>query len=249
MTQQAQSREEPTVEIVDVSHPEEAPSAPARPWRAIIADDDPMARRVVKVALQNAGMIVIAEASNGHDAAELAIYYRPDCVVMDVVMPDLDGFDATRRILARAPEVCVVMLSASDEREIGLLALRTGACGFLNKEIDIEALPRTLNAAITGEAAISRQLTKQLMNHYRRTREDGLGMRPVRSNLTSREWEVLDLLCAGANTEGIAESLVLSPETVRSHVKNLLRKLGVRSRAEAVEAAQRLRDRGSETPA
>jgi DNA-binding NarL/FixJ family response regulator len=214
----------------------------------IIADDDPLARRVVKNALQEAGITVIAEASNGREAAELALYYRPDCVLIDLVMPEVDGFEATRRIVNSAPEIRVVMLTASDEEDIGLLGLRTGACGFLNKQIDIESLPHALRGTLAGEAAISRQLTMKLIERYRRTREDGLGMRPVRSDLTAREWEVLDLLCAHANTDAIADSLVLSPETVRSHVKNLLRKMGVRSRVEAVAAAQRLREQGSEIP-
>jgi two-component system, NarL family, response regulator LiaR len=214
--------------------------------RVIIADDDPLARRFVKSALQGAGMTVVAEASNGQEAAELSIYYKPDCVLMDLVMPGVDGLEATRRILERVPDIRVVMLTASDEDSMGLLGLRTGACGFISKEIAIDALPRTLRATLAGEAAISRRLTMLLIERYRRTREDGLGMKPVRSTLTAREWEVLDLLCAGANTEAIAEDLVLSPETVRSHVKNLLRKLGVKSRREAVLAAHRLRERGSD---
>jgi NarL family two-component system response regulator LiaR len=216
--------------------------------RVIIADDDPLARRFVKTALQGAGMTVVAEASNGQEAAELAIYYKPDCVLMDLVMPGVDGFEATRRILERAPEIRIVMLTAADEDATGLMGLRTGACGFINKEIATDALPRTLRATLAGEAAISRRLTMALIERYRRTREDGLGMRPVRSTLTAREWEVLDLLCAGCSTEAIADELVLSPETVRSHVKNLLRKMGVKSRREAIAAAHRLREEGSDIP-
>jgi NarL family two-component system response regulator LiaR len=239
------------------AHPGDATGSPAdgrapdpEPnLRVIVADDDPLARRFVKTALQGAGMTVVAEASNGQEAAELAIYYKPDCVLMDLVMPGVDGLEATRRIMERCPDIRVVMLTASDEDTMGLLGLRTGACGFINKEIAIEALPRTLRATLAGEAAISRRLTMLLIERYRRTREDGLGMRPVRSTLTAREWEVLDLLCAGANTEAIAEDLVLSPETVRSHVKNLLRKMGVKSRREAVAAAHRLREQGTDLPA
>ena len=225
---------------------DEQTSEPEPSLRVIIADDDPLARRFVKSALQGAGMTVVAEASNGQEAAELSIYYKPQCVLMDLVMPGMDGLEATRRIMERAPDVRVVMLTSSDEDSMGLLGLRTGACGFISKEIAIEALPRTLRATLAGEAAISRRLTMLLIERYRRTREDGLGMRPVRSTLTAREWEVLDLLCAGANTEMIADDLVLSPETVRSHVKNLLRKLGVKSRREAVLAAHRLREDGSD---
>jgi DNA-binding NarL/FixJ family response regulator len=236
-----------TVRAPEEGHAMDEPRAAPEPiLRVIIADDDPLARRVVKNALQDAGIVVIAEASNGREAAELALYYKPDCVLMDLVMPEVDGFEATRRIVNHAPEIRVVMLTASDEEDIGLLGLRTGACGFLSKEIDIESLPRALRGTLAGEAAISRMLTMKLIERFRRTREDGLGMRPVRSDLTAREWEVLDLLCAQANTDEIANALVLSPETVRSHVKNLLRKMGVRSRVEAVAAARRLREQGSE---
>ena len=215
--------------------------------RVIIADHDPLARGFVKSALQRAGMTVVAEAANGRDAAELAIFYKPECVLMDLAMPGVGGLEATRRIMERAPDTRVVLLTTSDEDAIGLLGLRTGACGFINKEIDVDALPRTLRATVAGEAAISRRLTMLLIERYRRTRYDGLGMRPVRSTLTAREWEVLDLLCSGANTEMIAEDLVLSPETVRTHVKNLMRKLGVSSRREAVLAAHRLRGSASDS--
>jgi len=220
---------------------------PATNLRVIIADHDPLARGFVKAALQGAGMTVVAEASTGQEAAELAIYYKPECVLMDIVMPGVDGLEATRRIIERAPDIRVVLLTTSDEDAMGLEGLRSGACGFINKEIDVAALPRTLRATVAGEAAISRRLTMLLIERYRRTRYDGLGMRPVRSTLTAREWEVLDYLCSGANTEMIANDLVLSPETVRTHVKNLLRKLGVNSRREAVLAAQRLREAESES--
>lgn len=211
------------------------------PLRVIIADDDPLARRVVRDVLQAAGIIVIAEASTGREAIELSVHYKPDIALMDVVMPDIDGLAATRSITAREPAVKVVVLSSSDDDEIGLVALRSGASGYLSKRVGLEALPRALRGAKSGEAVISRHLTMQLVDAMRRVRPDGTGMRPVRSRLTSREWEVLDLLCQSQSTEDIAETLVLSSETVRSHVKNVLRKLGVRSRQEAVEEARRMR--------
>lgn len=210
--------------------------------RAIIADDDPFARRVIKDALQSAGIVVIAEARNGRQAVELALYYRPDIVVMDVVMPELDGIIATRRIVKELPEQIVVILTgADDDDEIGLQALRAGATGYLSKDLDIDALPRALEGARMGEAVISRRMTKRLIEYVRRAPNSVAGMRPVRSALTSREWEVIDLLRAGRSTEEMAADLVLSTETVRSHVKNILRKLDVRSREEAVAAADKMR--------
>ena len=209
--------------------------------RVIVADDDPLARRVVRDALEAGGIIVIAEAANGREAVELSLYYKPDVVLMDLVMPDVDGIQATRRILAREPDVEVVILTSSDDDEVGLVGLRAGASGFLNKRAGVEALPRALRGAVAGEAVVSRRLTMRLVDSMRRTRADGAGMRPVRSRLTPREWEVLDLLCAGQSTDQIADTLVLSAETVRSHIKNLLRKLGVSSRQAAIQEAQRMR--------
>jgi two-component system, NarL family, response regulator LiaR len=212
-----------------------------RPPRVVIADDDPIARRAVRDALQEAGIIVIAEAGNGHDAVELSLHYQADAVLMDVVMPITDGILATRRLAQRAPEITVIMLSANDDEEVGLTCLRVGAMGFLPKTIGLSSLPRALRAAMNGEAVISRRLATRLVEGARRSSPDGLGVRPVRSALTSREWEVLDLLCGGNSTDGIAETLFLSSETVRSHVKNILRKLNVHNREEAILAARGLR--------
>jgi DNA-binding NarL/FixJ family response regulator len=212
------------------------------PLRTIVVDDDPLARRVVKDALQQAGITVIAEAGSGREAVELAAYYEPDVVLMDLVMPGMDGLEATRKIHSTRPGVSVVILTASDDEELGVLGLRAGAVGYLNKRVDLMTLPRVVRAVAAGEAAVPRDLTRRIIERFRRTREDAAGMRPVRSVLTSREWEVLDLLCAGATTEEVADDLVLSTETVRSHVKNILRKLKVSSRAEAIAMARKLRE-------
>jgi DNA-binding NarL/FixJ family response regulator len=209
--------------------------------RAIVADDDPFARRMIKDALQRADVVVIAEAHNGYEAIELCMHYRPDVVVMDVVMPEVDGIAATRRILKEIPEQRVVLLTSTDEEEMGLLGLRAGAVGFLSKDLDIDVLPRALRGAVDGEAVISRRLGMRLVEHLRRAPEGTTGMRPVKSPLTAREWEVIDLLYEGMTTEQIAETLVLASETVRSHIKNIMKKLNARSRGEAVEAAQRMR--------
>jgi DNA-binding NarL/FixJ family response regulator len=212
--------------------------------RAVIADDDPFARRVIKAALTESGVLVIAEARNGREAVELALYYRPDVVILDVVMPELDGILATREILKAVPDQLVVALTgaADEDDELGLLALRAGAAGFLSKDVDINALPRTVKALTGGEAAISRTMTKRLIEELRTAPAGSYGMRPVKSPLTPREWEVIDLLKAMRSTDEIAADLVLSTETVRSHVKNILRKLEVRSREEAVVAADRMRN-------
>jgi DNA-binding NarL/FixJ family response regulator len=211
--------------------------------RAVIADDDPFARRVIKDALQKAGVLVIAEARNGRQAVELALYYHPDVVVMDVVMPEMDGIVATRQIRKARPDQHVIVLTGAgeDDQELGLQALRAGASGFLSKDVEIDALPRALEGVRAGEAAISRKMTLTLIERLRETPNGSAGMRPVKSPLTAREWEVIDLLKASNTTDQIADELVLSTETVRSHVKNILRKLDVRSREDAVIAADRSR--------
>jgi NarL family two-component system response regulator LiaR len=211
------------------------------PLRVIVADDDALARRTVRDVLQDAGIVVIAEATGGREAVELATYYKPDLVVMDLVMPGVDGIEATRQILASSPETKVVALTSSDDDEVGLLVLRAGASGFLSKTVGMDALPRALRCARDGEAVVSRRLTMRLIDLARRVREDGVGIRPIRSSLTTREWEVLDLLCQERGTDEIADALVLSAETVRSHVKSILRKLSVRSRRDAVRVAHELR--------
>ena len=185
---------------------------------------------------------MVAEATSGREAVELAAFYRPDAVVMDVKLPVMDGVEATRIIHDRSPATCIVLLASAPDDSLGLRALRAGAAGYLSKDVEPDVLPRVLRGAIEGEAAISRRLAMTLIESYRRAPRGGSGFRPVRSALTDREWEVLDLLSEGAGTEDIARTLVLSTETVRSHLKNLYRKLGVRSREEAAEAARRLRE-------
>jgi two-component system, NarL family, response regulator LiaR len=210
--------------------------------RAVLADPNPLARRAVREALQRGGVVPVAEASTGTEVVELTTFYRPDAVVMDADLTSMDGVEAARIIHERAPQVCVVLLGDESDDALGLRAIHAGAAGFLARDIELQVLPRVLRAALEGEAAISRRLAMKLLESYRRAPRAGAGLRPVRSTLTDREWEVLDLLTSGARTEEIARTLVLSTETVRSHLKNLYRKLGVRSRQEAVEAAQRLRD-------
>jgi two-component system, NarL family, response regulator LiaR len=210
--------------------------------RAVIADDDPFARRVIKDALTESGVIVVAEARNGRQAVEFALFHRPDVVILDLVMPELDGILATRQIRKVLPDQLVIVLSGVEDEddEVALLALRAGAVGFLSKDIDINALPRTLKAVRAGEVAISRRLTRRVLEQLRSAPSGAYGMRPVKSPLTAREWEVIDLLKATRSTDEIAAELVLSSETVRSHVKHILRKLKVRSREEAIATADRI---------
>jgi DNA-binding NarL/FixJ family response regulator len=218
-----------------------APRRPDGPLRVIVADDDAFARRLIRGVLEHAGMVVIAEAKDGREAVELALQHRPDVTVMDAIMPGLDGVLATRGIIKALPHQLVVMLTSAGEDELGLLALQAGAVGFLSKDFDIEGLPRALEGARSGEAAISREMTRRLIERFRNAPQGRSGLRPVKGPLTRREWEVIDLLAPGHSPDHVADALVLSRETVRSHIKNIMRKLDVHSRADAVTAAERLR--------
>src|SRR5689334_24642668 len=125
------------------------------PLRTIVADDDPLVRRLIRDTLQMDGVTVIAEASTGREAVELALFYRPDVVVMDYMMPELDGIEATRRIYDGDPEIRVVLLTGAADDSLGLRGLRAGAAGFLSKDMELASLPRALRSAYEGEAAIS----------------------------------------------------------------------------------------------
>jgi len=208
--------------------------------RAIVVDDDPFARRAISEALRRDGITVEAEAGDGREAVRCCLEHRPDVVLMDVVMPDLDGISATREIVERIPDQVIVLLTSADEDDLGILGLRAGAAGFLNKDLEVDVLARALRGACSGEAAVSRRFGMRLVEHLRSTPQ-GRAPRPVTGRLTPREWQVMDLVSERRTTDQIAEALVLSPETVRSHVKHILRKLDARSREEAILVAQRLR--------
>lgn len=210
-------------------------------WRAVVADDDALARRTINDVLRKAGIIVVAEATDGREAVELVRYHEPDLVVMDIVMPDLDGIAATRSILEEQPDQVVILLTSAGSDDLGVLGLRLGAAGYLRKDVDLGGLPRAIVGALRGEAAISRTMARTLIEHLRRLPAPGEGFRPVHSPLTTREWEVLDLICEGKTTDEIADAFVVSSETVRSHIKRILRKLGVNSRQEATAVARRMR--------
>ncbi len=207
-----------------------------------MVDDDERLRSELRAALQDAGLTVIAEADNGRDAIDLAAHFRPDVMIMDIVMANIDGLSATRAIVARAPSVRILLLTASDDVELGMVGLRAGAAGHQVKGdgrcVDLVAAVARMAA---GEPVAGPELTWRLIERLRALPVGGQGVRPVRSKLTPREWEVLDLLCAGLSVDQIADELVLARDTVRTHVKRLLRKLGAHSQAEAISIANGIR--------
>jgi DNA-binding NarL/FixJ family response regulator len=193
----------------------------------VIADADPLARRLIRSVLEEAGVTVLAEACTGTEAAALALRFAPDVVL-------LDRPDAVRRI---HPHARVVVLACHEDPDEAVRALAAGASGYLSKDLELDALPRAVAAVAAGEAAVSRRLTSHLVEHYREQPQ----LRPIKGPLTAREWEIVGLMGPHHTTVEIADTLVISAETVRSHVKNIMRKLGVHSRHDAPEAAERLR--------
>ena len=216
-----------------------------QPARVVVVDDDERLRSELRAALQDAGLTVIAEADNGRDAIDLAAHFRPDVMIMDIVMANIDGLSATREIAARAPSVRILLLTASDDVELGMVGLRAGAAGHQVKgEAGGAAISQIVDAVArmaAGEPVVGPELTWRLIESLRALPVGGQGVRPVRSKLTPREWEVLDLLCAGLTVDQIADELVLARDTVRTHVKRLLRKLGAHSQAEAISIANGIR--------
>jgi two-component system nitrate/nitrite response regulator NarL len=209
--------------------------------RVIVVDDDERLRGRLRAALQAAGLVVIAEADNGRDAIDLAAHFRPDVVVMDIVMANIDGLSATRAIMERNPDARVLLLTGSDDVELGVVGLRAGAAGHLIKGRPLRELVSAVKRIAAGEPVVGPELTWKLIESVRALPAGGLGVRPVRSKLTPREWEVLDLLCAGLTVDQISDELVLARDTVRSHVKRVLRKLGAHSQREAVAIANGIR--------
>jgi DNA-binding NarL/FixJ family response regulator len=207
----------------------------------VVVDDDDRLRGRLRAALQDAGLTVIAEADNGRDAIDLAVHFRPDVLLMDIVMGNVDGLSATRQIAERAPSVRILLLTASADVNLGMVGLRAGAAGHLVKGVPIAQIVRAVKRIALGEPVAGPELTWRLIESLRALPIGGQGVRPVRSKLTPREWEVLDLLCAGRTVDQIADELVLARDTVRTHVKRLLRKLGAHSQAEAISIANRIR--------
>jgi DNA-binding NarL/FixJ family response regulator len=212
----------------------------------VVVDDDAYARRAIRDVLSKAEITVVAEGADGDAAIELAREHRPDVLLMDIRMPGTDGIVATRRIVQERPEQVIILVSGPQDEDLGVMGIRVGAAGFIDKNVDVEALPRIILGALRGEAVISRMLTRRLIDQIRLGPIAGDGFRPVHSPLTRREWEVLDLICQGKTTDEIAGAFVVSTETIRSHIKRILQKLGVNSRAEAVAAVHRIRGAGVE---
>jgi DNA-binding NarL/FixJ family response regulator len=202
----------------------------------ILADDHAPTRAGVKAALERAGFQVLAEAGNADDAVEAAEREQPDVCLLDIHMPG-NGISAAARITHSAPETAIVMLTVSRDDSDLFAALRAGALGYLLKDTDPDRLPNALQGVLAGEAALPRALVARVVDEFReRGRRRRVPIARTKGvELTSREWEVLDLMREDLTTAEIAERLFVSPVTVRSHIAAVLRKLRVSDRKAALK--------------
>jgi DNA-binding NarL/FixJ family response regulator len=206
----------------------------------LIADDQALVRAGFRSILEaQPGIKVVGEAADGRDAVALARHRHPDVVLMDIQMPDIDGLEATRRIVESADpddSVAVLMLTTFDLNEYVYEALRAGASGFLLKDVPPEDLVAAVRVVAAGDGLIAPTITKRLIEQFARSAPPATPPRGL-DELTPREVEVLTLVARGLSNGEIADDLVISEATVKTHVKRMLSKLGARDRVQAVVAA------------
>jgi DNA-binding NarL/FixJ family response regulator len=201
----------------------------------MLVDDDELLRSGLRAILSSDDSIeVLDEAENGRQAVHRARHRRPDVVLMDVRMPELDGIAATTELLAVAPEVKVLILTTFETDEYILGALRAGASGFLLKRSSPEQLVAAIHTVAEGEALLSPSVTRRLIDRVSAQPLIGGETDPRLDELTPREREVLELIAQGLSNSEIAEALVVERTTVKTHVKRVLMKLGARDRVQAV---------------
>ncbi len=211
--------------------------------RVLIADDQALFRRGLFVVLGTEDDIeVVAEAEDGEEAIAKAEELAPDAVLMDVRMPRVNGIEAARRIREILPSTKILMLTVSDEEDDLYEAIKAGANGYLLKEISVEEVANAIHAVVQGQSLISPSMASKLLNEFnslaRQAAEKEELPAPV---LTARELEVLKLVARGMSNKDVADQLFISENTVKNHVRNILEKLHLHSRMEAVMYAVRKR--------
>lgn len=227
--------------INQANHPQrpahQRPAGGDQRLRVLIADRDGLARNMMHAALSDTAIVLTA--SDGHQALQLARYYHPAVVIIDTALLPGGSVELIGRVLATAPHTRIVTVSV-DDPPTAIAGLRAGAVGHIAKDTDPDKLASLIMRAAQGDTIVAEPLLEPLVELVRETPDTG--WRPLHSRLTTREWEIAELLGHGTTTtQQIADLLVLAPTTVHSHIKNLLRKLGVHSRHDAYPAARRLR--------
>jgi DNA-binding NarL/FixJ family response regulator len=200
----------------------------------LLADDQELVRTGFRLILELAGLTVAAEAADGREAVELARRHQPDVALMDVRMPHMDGIEATRRIAQAGIRTRVLVLTTFDLDEHVYDALRAGASGFLLKDVERGRLIEAVHTVAAGESLFAPSVVRRLVDHYVEHPPAALTRPPSLDELSQRELEVLELVGHGRSNAEIARELVISPATVKTHVRHLLAKLGLRDRVQAV---------------
>ena len=204
----------------------------------VLAEDEPVTRAALRRLLEGAGFEVTAEAGDADSAIESSLRERPQICLVDLFMPG-GGIRVVREVSRRLPEASVGVLTASEDRDHMVDAIRAGASGYLVKSMDPNRIAHALHGVLAGEAAIPRFLMAALVRDLQtQGRKRLIAGRHGRADLTGREWEILGLMCDGLSGPTIAERLYISPVTVRRHSAEVVRKLGVRDRGEAVALVQ-----------
>ena len=208
--------------------------------RVVVADDQTLVRSGFRLILNAAGIPVVAEAADGREASAAVLKHRPDVVLMDIRMPEMDGLEATRRILAAqpGPDLRIIILTTFDLDQYVYAALAAGASGFLLKDVSPEQLVAAVRLVATGDALLAPSITRRLVERFARPIAAAPPSNvPELSTLTSREREVLVLMARGLSNAELADRLTLSEATVKTHVARILSKLELRDRVQAVVLA------------
>ncbi|MGH9185322.1 MAG: response regulator [Acidimicrobiales bacterium] len=206
--------------------------------RVLICDDHALFRRGLKAVLEQEGIEVVAEAEDGDEAVQKAEEVAPDVVLMDIRMPKRSGIEATRAIAETAPATRILMLTVSDEEEDLYEAVKAGASGYLLKEISVEEVANAVRAVVTGQSLISPSMAAKLLTEFSNLARQAEA-KVLAPRLTDRELQVLKLVARGLSNREVADELYISENTVKNHVRNILEKLHLHSRMEAVVYAVR----------
>ncbi len=205
--------------------------------RVLVADDQALVRSGFRLILETRpDLQIVGEAENGNEAVRLARELEPDVILMDVRMPELDGIEATRQIVASGSAARILVLTTFDLDEYVHAAIRAGASGFLLKDVRPNDLVEGIRLVANGNALLGPTVTRRLLDRFAEEHDAG-GAGEAVARLTGREREILRLLACGLSNAELAQRLFLSETTVKTHVSNILRKLGVRDRVQAVIAA------------
>jgi RNA polymerase sigma factor (sigma-70 family) len=208
--------------------------------RVLLADDHAVVRQGTRELLdREEGIDVVAEASDGKEAVQKTIKERPDVVVMDFAMPELNGIEATRQIKAVAPGIAILVLTAYDSNQYIFAFLEAGAAGYLLKDVQVDELVEAIRAVNAGESMLHPAIARKVINRFAQPEEQTNVVHAPLDQLTERELEVLRMAAKGMSNREIAQELTISVRTVQTHLTNIFNKMGVGSRTEAVVHALR----------